>query len=295
MNYSEDYYEILEISSTSSDEIIKAAYRVLARKYHPDIYQGDKQYAEEIMKKINEAYRVLSNPSLRADYDQKRCMKAEASSEKEENVRRCPNCGKAILEKADFCIYCGTEVEAPSVDSTVMADPEPIHVSPEKNKDGRGLAIFLLAVVFLPLILIFAIKANETQPTYDTLDSPSVTPSSQVSSTIPSSQPSEDDRAISMVKNGYLSDYSTTTTIGDAFGRYFGQPKWSFLSKEDGNYVHFQGITANTFNHATGTVSILFSVHNTEYKIVSWQYEDIDQGMESLPVLLSKIFGREND
>lgn len=39
-----NYYEILEITSTASDEVIRMAYKALAKKYHPDTYEGDKAY-----------------------------------------------------------------------------------------------------------------------------------------------------------------------------------------------------------------------------------------------------------
>jgi len=64
-----DYYEVLGLNKGASEEDIKKAYRKLAKKYHPDLNQGDKQ-AEETFKEINEAYQVLSNPETRAQYDQ---------------------------------------------------------------------------------------------------------------------------------------------------------------------------------------------------------------------------------
>lgn len=63
------YYEILEISENASQEVIHMAYKALCKKYHPDVYQGDKSYAEEQMKKINEAYTVLSDVEKRKQYD----------------------------------------------------------------------------------------------------------------------------------------------------------------------------------------------------------------------------------
>lgn len=64
----EDYYAILGVSRDASPEEIKKAYKKLARKYHPDLNPGDKQ-AEEKFKKIQEAYRILSDPKLREQYD----------------------------------------------------------------------------------------------------------------------------------------------------------------------------------------------------------------------------------
>ncbi len=63
-----DYYKILGVNKTASDNEIKKAYRKLAMKYHPDRNKGDKE-AEEKFKKISEAYAVLSDPEKRKQYD----------------------------------------------------------------------------------------------------------------------------------------------------------------------------------------------------------------------------------
>jgi len=63
-----DLYRILQVDSSADQEVIDAAYKRLARKFHPDLNRGDPG-AEEQMKRINEAFRVLGKPHLRADYD----------------------------------------------------------------------------------------------------------------------------------------------------------------------------------------------------------------------------------
>jgi len=63
-----DYYKILGVDKTASEEEIKKAYRKLAIKYHPDKNKGDKE-AENKFKEIAEAYEVLKDPEKRKKYD----------------------------------------------------------------------------------------------------------------------------------------------------------------------------------------------------------------------------------
>lgn len=69
MTTKRDYYEILGIDRNSSDSELKAAYRKMAMKYHPDRNPGDK-VAEENFKEAAEAYEVLRDPQKRGIYDQ---------------------------------------------------------------------------------------------------------------------------------------------------------------------------------------------------------------------------------
>ncbi len=64
-----DYYEVLGVDKNADEEAIKKAYRVLAKKYHPDMNPGDKD-AEAKFKEASEAYAVLSDPQKKAQYDQ---------------------------------------------------------------------------------------------------------------------------------------------------------------------------------------------------------------------------------
>jgi len=72
MDINKDYYRILGVLEDAEDIVIKAAYRALAQKFHPDKFQGAAKIAEERMKEINEAYAVLSDTTSRKKYDAQR-------------------------------------------------------------------------------------------------------------------------------------------------------------------------------------------------------------------------------
>ena len=63
-----NYYDILGVSKIASDDEIKKAYRVLAKKYHPDLNPGNAEAAEKL-KEVNQAYSVLSDKTKRQNYD----------------------------------------------------------------------------------------------------------------------------------------------------------------------------------------------------------------------------------
>jgi curved DNA-binding protein CbpA len=64
-----DYYRILGVAPIASQDDIRKAYRLLSKKYHPDLNPHLKTIAEDKMKELVEAYNVLNNPTKRKDYD----------------------------------------------------------------------------------------------------------------------------------------------------------------------------------------------------------------------------------
>ena len=74
-----NYYEILEIDKNASQDVIDKAYKVLVKKYHPDLQTTPEAKAkcEEKIKEINEAYDTISNESLRREYDEKFKQKSQ--------------------------------------------------------------------------------------------------------------------------------------------------------------------------------------------------------------------------
>lgn len=65
-----NYYKILQVDKDASPEVIKVAYKLLVKKYHPDLKEGEeKKQAEEKIKVINDAYDILSDSTKRAEFD----------------------------------------------------------------------------------------------------------------------------------------------------------------------------------------------------------------------------------
>ena len=64
-----DYYKVLGVSKTATQDEIRSAYRKLARKHHPDLNPNDKE-ANKKFQQLNEAHEVLSDPEKRKKYDQ---------------------------------------------------------------------------------------------------------------------------------------------------------------------------------------------------------------------------------
>ena len=74
-----DYYEVLGVDKNADDAAIKKAYRVLAKKYHPDMNPGDKE-AEQKFKEASEAYAVLDRKSTRLNSSHDRQSRMPSSA-----------------------------------------------------------------------------------------------------------------------------------------------------------------------------------------------------------------------
>ncbi len=75
-----DYYLILGVLPDAEDVVIKAAYKALVQRYHPDRFKGSAEEAQRRTRELNEAYEVLSNPAKRADYDRQRQAQKNGST-----------------------------------------------------------------------------------------------------------------------------------------------------------------------------------------------------------------------
>lgn len=80
MNYATDYYAILGVLPTAEDIVIRAAYKALAQRYHPDRFEGSQTGLNRKMAEINEACSVLSDPVKRKEYDAQRAKVSEGDA-----------------------------------------------------------------------------------------------------------------------------------------------------------------------------------------------------------------------
>lgn len=107
-----NYYEILEISKNASADVIKAAYRTLVKKYHPDVNSENIRNCEECIKVINEAYSILSDPSQKKLYDAKIDNIRQYSQRtytSSQPTQPNPSYSNSITKK---CVYCYTPINS---------------------------------------------------------------------------------------------------------------------------------------------------------------------------------------
>ena len=76
-----NYYEILEVNESASQEVIERVYKLLAKKYHPDMNLDNPKEAEEKFKEVTTAYETLSNPDKRKKYDEELAYERQAASQ----------------------------------------------------------------------------------------------------------------------------------------------------------------------------------------------------------------------
>ncbi len=75
-----DYYSILGVPREAEVDLIKATYLALSKIYHPDVFKGDKKFAQKRMQDINEAFEILSDTNKRKEYDKKTESNSDESS-----------------------------------------------------------------------------------------------------------------------------------------------------------------------------------------------------------------------
>jgi len=163
VNEAEDLYQILGVATDASLEKIRDQFRFLAQAFHPDkqLSPAHKARAEEMLRKITEAYRVLSDPAQRLVYDKRRAtrvsvyeevgaLQREQAQVAQHHLQRehhdvhpesahkiadrlqddyvCSECGGRVAAQARFCRHCGKTFVA----AAATAQPAPAPSQPRK-------------------------------------------------------------------------------------------------------------------------------------------------------------------
>ena len=96
-----NYYEIIGVNVNADERTIKNAYLFKLRKYHPDIYSGDKDFAEQKTKELNMAYDTLKDAELRRAYDEQHGIKVNSSTKRQQYSERTNTNGTNFNRKTN--------------------------------------------------------------------------------------------------------------------------------------------------------------------------------------------------
>jgi len=163
------YYEILEVNPKASIEVIEKAYKVLVKKYHPDAYEGEgKIYAEQRLRDINEAYKILSDEFLREQYDaelQKETTfnyiyKDDNKTKQNRKIRRSDKYAeeeKEIKIKSDLGTYKGVMNVAKMV---FKNKPKLKDIRELKKEDYIAMGLTAVIAIIVGVILWFIPATN---------------------------------------------------------------------------------------------------------------------------------------
>ncbi len=165
-----DYYKVLEVSRTASIKDIKKSYKQLVKKYHPDVFEGDKSVAENKIKEINEAYDVLSNPETKKEYDESLEFHSSENNINYSSEPKTPNTSNSDYSspkyedvyKYDYykkytTNYYGVSKERPHVNNNVNNSKFDESIF-SKNKAPFIIVVGICMIVVL-IILIFLLSS----------------------------------------------------------------------------------------------------------------------------------------
>lgn len=152
-----NYYIILEVKTTATFEDIKSAYRILAKKYHPDKNIGNKA-AEESFKEIQQAYAVLSNPEKRRKYDLKISYGTRTQAQQKTNSGGPQYTGNAYQ-------YAQQQAQYKQQQAYSQTQKRPSY-EPEKKTEKENWQI--LVSVGIALVLLYFIISYSTEKTIAT-------------------------------------------------------------------------------------------------------------------------------
>ena len=154
-----NYYEILELNPKASKEIIDKAYKVLVKKYHPDLYTGQKkQYAEKKIKEINEAYYILSDEFLKEQYDNELQKEKERKNDNTQALQKTKvNPSSTTKKGKDAQNEKNTKTRVGSFNSVIQLTKELIQdiaKSKEKRNEIKDMTKRDLIAIILTIVVV---------------------------------------------------------------------------------------------------------------------------------------------
>lgn len=163
-----NYYEMLEVNPKASKEVIEKAYRVLVKKYHPDLYQGDeKLIAQKKVQELNEAYHVLSDNFLREQYDIELEREKEnrysnisyENSRRKNNVRQENNVAENY-ENQGKQHKVGTFMSLVDLSKSIFSNRPKIKQKRKLQKEDKMAAVITFVIVVILGIILWFIPAT---------------------------------------------------------------------------------------------------------------------------------------
>lgn len=267
-----NYYEILGVPRSATADQIRTAYRKLLLKFHPDKNVGD-AYFEEWSKKINEAFEVLKDPEVRAEYDlvydeARKAALRPAASVNTDTPGSEPTCGESDAASVAASIQKLAPVYISAKQAYIKAARN-VTVIEDRLKMKRMNAIvhFLLGGTLIVAILVWMVLTNKNLPETQPLSHASVADQAAI---IPLPTPRKQE--IPIVDN--KANFETVDLwlkIVTAKAYFFEQPGGNvlgdkFLSK--GNKLHAIKKAGNYY------YGVFQSAVNKSYKIEGWVKAD---------------------
>ncbi|MBX3004879.1 MAG: DnaJ domain-containing protein [Anaerolineales bacterium] len=237
-NESRNPYQVLQISNNAEVEVILAAYKSLAKKYHPD--QNKSSQAETKMRDLNWAYHLLSDPARRKAWDQRNAS----------DQNRREGQGSAFRQQAS----------RQKRGSAQTPDPKPSEHLRRKNKGSNALSIlaFLFVLVFLAFVC-----ADTSQPARQTNSSSASSFIAPTSTRIPTARPTSSP-VVSYKDPTCLSAFAVTQT-------YVGRTICVYGVVDKVNQTPEYSTIIRLRNSGTGQNEILFLSQ-------SWVWPDLKRG-----------------
>ena len=163
-----NYYELLEVNPKASKEIIEKAYKVLVKKYHPDLYQGnEKLIAQKKVQELNEAYNVLSDDFLREQYDLELEREKEnrynnvsyENNRRKNNVRQENNVAENY-ENQGKQHKVGTFMSLVDLSKSIFSNRPKIKQKRKLQKEDKMAALITLVIVVVLGVILWFIPAT---------------------------------------------------------------------------------------------------------------------------------------